>query len=251
MASPSWFQAVKGYSPIRSAVDYLPVELTVTPFSVLAGLSISRSGRYTPQNFFAWALLTLGPGLMALLHPSAGVHLWAPLPIPWSAGIGTLYSASTFPVLAPLPPSMAGQALAFQAFCRSLGGVFGITIGSVTLANELARKLPQEYVASLAAGAAGAYADIPNIKLLAEPLRTEVRDAFGESIRVIWLVMIPFGAVGLGMCFLMRQIALQKETDEVSGGARAGGAGVWLWKRRTSLLTRPALLASFWCRTGG
>lgn len=215
---PAWFQAVKGDSPLRSAVCYLPVELIVTPASIIAGWLISRYGKYLPQNYVAWVLMTLGPGLMAIMHSSAGTNLWATLPIPWSAGIGILYSASTFPVLAPLPPSMAGQALAFQAFCRSLGGVFGITIGSTTLANELSQKLPAAYVDGLASGAAGAYADIPNIKLLAEPLRDQVRVAFGESIRVIWIVLIPFGFVGLVMCCFMRQIELQTQTDEVSRG---------------------------------
>lgn len=197
-------------------MSYLPVELTVTPFSIIAGWLIARYQKYMPESYFAWILMTLGPGLLAIIHSDAGVNLWAPLPIPWSAGIGTLYSAATFPVLAPLPPSMAGQALAFQAFCRSLGGVFGITIGSTTLANELAQRLPAEYVAGLAGGTAGAYADIPNIGALAEPLRGQVRVAFGESIRVIWVVLIPFGFVGLVMCVFMRQIELQSETDEVS-----------------------------------
>ena len=207
------------------------MELTVTPAAVTAGWLISHFGIYLPENFSAWTLLTLGPGLMTLLHYSSGTHLWAPLPIPMSAGIGILYSSATFPVLAPLSPSLAGQALAFQAFCRSLGSVFGITIGSTTLANELAKKLPREYIASLAGGAAAAYADIPNVKYLAEPLRTEVRVAFGESIRVIWLVLIPFGAVGLVMCCFMRQIELQSETDEASLGSGFSAGSLFSFHR--------------------
>lgn len=50
-------------------------------------------------------------------------------PIPWSAGIGLLFAATTFPVLAPLPPSLAGQALAFLVFVRNFGNVLGITVG--------------------------------------------------------------------------------------------------------------------------
>ena len=37
-------------------------------------------------------------------------------PIPFSIGIGLLYAATVFPVLAPLPPSLLGQALAFLVF---------------------------------------------------------------------------------------------------------------------------------------
>jgi hypothetical protein len=44
-------------------------------------------------------------------------------------GIGLLYTATVFPVLAPLPPTLAGQALAFLVFVRNFGNILGITIG--------------------------------------------------------------------------------------------------------------------------
>lgn len=48
-----------------------------------------------------------------------------------------------------------------------------------------------------------------------EPLRTEVRKAWGESIRVIWLVMIPFGGIGFIISLFMKQMKLETVTDEV------------------------------------
>jgi hypothetical protein len=45
-------------------------------------------------------------------------------------GNGLLYPATTFPVLAPLPPSLAGQALAFMVFVRNFGNILGITVGA-------------------------------------------------------------------------------------------------------------------------
>jgi hypothetical protein len=51
-------------------------------------------------------------------------------PIPFSIGVGLLYTATTFPVLAPLPPSVAGQALAFMVFVRNFGNILGITVGT-------------------------------------------------------------------------------------------------------------------------
>jgi hypothetical protein len=37
-------------------------------------------------------------------------------PILFSIGVGLLYAATAFPVLAPFPPSLAGQVLAFLVF---------------------------------------------------------------------------------------------------------------------------------------
>jgi hypothetical protein len=100
-------------------------------------------------------LLTVGPGLMSIIRESSPKQTWVPLyvplvflyanthafltrPIPFSIGIGLLYAATVFPVLAPLPPSLAGQALAFLVFVRNFGNILGITIGAsflITLNN--------------------------------------------------------------------------------------------------------------------
>ena len=67
-----------------------------------------------------------------------------------------------------------------------------------------------------------------------EPLRTQVRTAFADSIRVIWLVLIPFvsdpffsytwgdsfisnlkGGVGLLTALGMQSLKLETVTDEV------------------------------------
>ena len=87
------------------------------------------------------------------------------------------------------------------------------------LANELGQRLPAEFIAQLPGGLSAAYSSIPFIAQLwvfseaicspdvftnpssqsPEPLRTEVRKAFSESIRVIWIVLIPIVS-GLASC---------------------------------------------------
>lgn len=106
---------------------------------------------------------------------------------------------------------------------KTTQNILGVTVGSVTLANELSQKLPAEFVASLPNGVADAYASIPLIKTLAEPLRTQVETAFGESIRVIWLVLIPFGGIGLIATCFMKQIDLHVVTDDKWGMAEGKG----------------------------
>jgi len=91
--------------------------------------------------------MTVGPGVMAIIRETSPKRVWVPLyvakvifqshahvfstrPIPFSIAVGLLYTATVFPVLAPLPPSLAGQALAFLVFVRNFGNILGITIGS-------------------------------------------------------------------------------------------------------------------------
>lgn len=58
---------------------------------------------------------------MSIIHVDDGTKYWAALPVPFAIGIGLLYAATVFPVLAPLPPQLAGHALAFLTFARSFG----------------------------------------------------------------------------------------------------------------------------------
>lgn len=214
---PAFFQSVFSAGPVESAIDFFSVAFVVAPFAMIAGGSISATQVYKPQNVIAWIFMTLGPGLMSLVMYDSPKKVWVSLPIPFSIGIGLLFAATVFPVLAPLPPKLAGRALAFLVFVRSFGNVLGITVGSVTLANELSQRLPAEFVATLPGGISGAFAAIPLIERLAEPLKTEVQIAFAQSIRTIWFVLIPFGAFGLIPTLFMKTYKLGTVTDETWG----------------------------------
>lgn len=71
MCRPAWFQAAKGSSPVRSAVQFFPVALCVAPFAMVAGGSISGTGKYLPQNIIAWCFMVSGT-LLGWAHREAG-----------------------------------------------------------------------------------------------------------------------------------------------------------------------------------
>ncbi|SCZ96345.1 BZ3500_MvSof-1268-A1-R1_Chr8-2g10131 [Microbotryum saponariae] len=237
---PTYFQAIKGAGPIKSAVDFFSVAFVVAPFAMVAGASIGIFQHYKTQNIIAWVLMTVGPGVLSLATAGSPTKAWVPLPIPFSIGMGLLCeswpselwsprrenspdldllspvdAATVFPVLAPLSPALAGPALGFLVFIRSFGNLLGVTIGSVILTNELKQKALQEWLTSIPGGVSGAFASIPSIASLPEPLRSTVRLAFAHSIQRIWQVMIGFGGVGLIASLFMKSLALQTETDEV------------------------------------
>ena len=62
-----------------------------------------------------------------------------------------------------------------------------------------------------------AYAAIPIIPTLSEPTRTHVREAFANSLSVVWKVMIGFSAAGFLTLFLLKEVPMQKYTDETYG----------------------------------
>ena len=127
------------------------------------------------------------------------------------------YPAPVFPILAPLPVERSASALAFFTFVRSFAQTWGITISATILQNELKRKLPAAFVSQFPDGVEIAYAAIPIVRDLAEPLRTEVRVAFADSLSVIWKTMIGISGLGLLSVLFMREIVMRDNTDERFG----------------------------------
>ncbi|GAA99522.1 hypothetical protein E5Q_06223 [Mixia osmundae IAM 14324] len=221
---PVYFQSAKGSSPIRSGIQIFPLSFTVAPFAIITGLLVMIQGKYRWLNVIGWALAATGAGVLYLLSYDARPALWIGLPLVVGAGLGMLYSAVTFPVMSPLPPSLHGHAMCFSTYIRNIGQTIGIVIGGTVLSSRLPVTLPEAFLDQLVqngGGAAGdlAYASIPIIPTLVEPLKSQVQDAFAKSIRVIWLSCVPMALIGVLVSFFIVDYTLSHETDENWGRA--------------------------------
>ncbi|KAJ7638434.1 hypothetical protein FB45DRAFT_863506 [Roridomyces roridus] len=152
-----FFQACLGASPLRSGIDLLPGALVIAPMALVGGALVSFTKRYRPDS---------------------PMRNWMGYQIITGTGIGLIFTAPVFPLSSPLPIDRAASALAFFIFTRSFFRTWGITISWTILQNMLRRKLPADFVAQFPPGFEIAYAAIPAIKQLEEPIRTEVRAAF-------------------------------------------------------------------------
>ncbi|KAH8103096.1 iron permease [Cristinia sonorae] len=214
---PVYFQASLGAGPIRSGVDMFPTALVISPFAVLAGVSTQVFGKYRPANVVGWVLLTVGVGVLSLLKADSSTGQWVGYQIIAAAGQGMLYTAAVFPVLAPQPVEHTASALAFFAFVRSFAQTWGITLASTVLQNELKRKLPADFLSAFPDGLEIAYAAIPAIRSLQEPLRTEVRVAFADSMSIVWKTMIGISGLGLLSLLFLQEIKMVSHTDATYG----------------------------------
>ncbi|GAA5857427.1 hypothetical protein JCM3766R1_002921, partial [Sporobolomyces carnicolor] len=102
---------------------------------------------------------------------------------------------------------------AFYGFTRAFGQVFGIAIGSTILQNRLNELLPAAFLERFGSGEI-AFAAIPVIKTLEEPVKTQVRVAFAESIKTIWQVMLGIACLGFVVSLAIKSLPLTMETDE-------------------------------------
>ncbi|KAH8102976.1 Mfs1.2 [Cristinia sonorae] len=182
--------------PIGSSVDFLSVALIMAPMVVLGGVSVAVLQRYRPQIWISWCLFIIGMGCFTVVHADTPKAVIIGLSAPLSVGAGFVYATTYFPV-------------------------WGVSIGAAILQNELAKCLPAEFLQQVlnngrADSSNGnlAFSVIPLIRKLDDPLRHEVRVAFGKAVRVIWKTMTGIVAIGLLASLMMKDVPMHRYVDE-------------------------------------
>ncbi|KAJ7745389.1 major facilitator superfamily domain-containing protein [Mycena olivaceomarginata] len=198
---PVFFQACFSASPLRSAVDFLPAAITTTPFGFIGVVAITLTKKYRIVNWISWAITIVGFGLFSTIREDTSVGKWVGYQIVLRRGCRpSLWSAYV---------SAAGSLAKYPA-----PRTWGITIASTILQNSLKKNLPAAFVAQFPPNFEIAYAAIPVIRTLEEPLKTQVRAAFADSMAVIWQTMIGFAGLGLLFSFLMKEVPMDTTVDE-------------------------------------
>ncbi|EIW57943.1 MFS multidrug transporter [Trametes versicolor FP-101664 SS1] len=236
---PVYFQACLLSSPIGSSVKILPTAIVSSSFSLFSGIMIKKTNKYRPANWVGWTLAIVGFGLLTTLTADSSAGEWAGYQALQAAGSGTIWASTIFPILAPLPVTRAAPALAFYNFIRTFAQTWGVTISATILQNELKRNLPAAFVQDFPSGVEIAYAVIPQIPSLEEPLRSEVRAAFAQSMATIWKVLAGLSGAGFLASFLLREVPMQTYTDEKFGLQQAApdAEPVRLEEARASVVT--------------
>ncbi|KAI1791873.1 Mfs1.2 [Ganoderma leucocontextum] len=210
---PVYYQACKDASPTASGVDLLALFVSVGPPTIITGVSIAKTKRYRPQLWLAWCFILLGLGLMSSVTESTRRATSIGFQIPIGVGIGMIYAAAYFPVLAPLPPTSNAPALALFVFLRTFAQIWGVTIAGAVLQNGVQGKLPQSVKDTLPGLSNVVYAVVPLIPTMQEPAKDVVRRAFAESLQTVWRILIGVAGVGLIASLGMKALPLHTQRN--------------------------------------
>lgn len=88
-----YYQAVKGYAPITSALAILPQTVLIAPGAAIVGILSESTRRYRWAVWGGWVLTTAGAGVLYLLDRHTTVVAWIFLNFPVSLGAGMLFTA--------------------------------------------------------------------------------------------------------------------------------------------------------------
>jgi hypothetical protein len=70
-----------------------------------------------------WILIAIGLGILATLHADSSIARAVGFPVVVGSGIGLVYVATIFPILASIPVTQSAPAMALYVFSRNFGSV--------------------------------------------------------------------------------------------------------------------------------
>jgi MFS family permease len=200
---------------VISSIAALPETLTVAPGAAVVGIIAGKTGHYRWAVWVSWLITTLGCGLLYVCDPFTSVPAWIFLNIPIGLGTGMAITSLTLAIQAACKPELNGAAAAFNPFLRTFGQALGISISGVTLQNTFRKELLKipNFTAEMAheySREATAIVQVIHV-MPSGPDRLAIQWAFLHSLRVIWIVMIVFSAIGSVLSFTIKGYSLDQE----------------------------------------
>ncbi|MEM7023445.1 MAG: MFS transporter [Pseudomonadota bacterium] len=199
-----FFQAVLGWSALRSAVALLPMAVAMMPMSTLAPQIAARIGR---RPTVMVGVATMGAGLVAMaLRASVDGGYLSVLPglVLLGLGMGLTMTPSTEGITEALPLEKQGVASALNDTSREVGGAVGIALlGSILSAGyrssveSVTEGLPDELAEPVEEGIGGALAVSEQLGADGEVVIAAARSAFVDGwVQSMW-VAAAMAAVAL------------------------------------------------------
>ncbi|MGV9679707.1 MDR family MFS transporter [Nocardia sp. NPDC003482] len=245
---PQYLQVVRGSSPTVAGLQMLPMVLGMMVGSIVAGQTISRTGRYRAFPLIGAALLTLG---LFLLHfVDADSHLWLVMIFMGitGLGLGNLMQPLTLALQNALPPKDMGVSTAAATFFRQIGGTLGVAVFLSILFAQLSPSIGDELRsastqpafqqavaeglhssnpadAALSKGlaahdvsaASGVLNDSSVIQQLNPTLARPFKVGFADSMSTVFLSVTGIAALALVLVVFWKEVPLR-----TAGGIQAG-----------------------------
>ncbi|CAG8101348.1 unnamed protein product [Penicillium salamii] len=199
---PIFFQAVKGNSPIRSGVYFLPNILPQVTLALVTGGLVQKTGYYLPSVVAGSALAAIGYGLLSMITPTYSVANRIGFQVLVGLGLGSCNSVPMMAVQNLIAPKQMSIAMAVLVFCLNMGASLFLQLSTVIFSQGLLAALPK-------------YAPGINPKVILESGATHFREviskdaiagvllAYSESIRHVFYFLAALSVAGFTVsCFM-------------------------------------------------
>lgn len=195
---PLFLQTVNGASATDAGLLLVPLMGGLLLASVLAGRSVSRTGRYRRFPIAGGVLLLVGMALLGTLDSSSSRVESGAYMVLVGVGLGLTMQIVVLATQNAVRAADLGVATASINFSRSIGGSVGVAVFGALLNARIAssvaggRVLGGEQLGSLPGGARQAYLD-----------------GFAGAMSGTFAWAVPVAAVGLVLALLVRELPLR------------------------------------------
>ncbi|PTU22073.1 hypothetical protein P175DRAFT_0508935 [Aspergillus ochraceoroseus IBT 24754] len=210
---PLYYQAVREFGPILTGIALFPQTFTVAPSAIMCGIIITLTGRYRWGLWVGWALSAVGLGLLCIIRVHTSTAGWILLNIPSGLGLGILTAAIVCTVQASATNKNLTVAVAMVVFFRAFGQAIGIAVGGVIFQNRMRHELLR--YPELAPDAESLSQDAAALVTVIQGMegglpKEHLKQAYTDSLRIIWACMCGVAAVGLGLSGFVKKYDLNR-----------------------------------------
>jgi EmrB/QacA subfamily drug resistance transporter len=215
---PTYLQYVQGIDATSSGVRTLPMVAGLLVTSILAGNTVSRTGRYKPFPIAGGAVMAVGMFLLSRLDQHTSVLVSSLAMLVLGAGIGLCMQVLTIIVQSTVDYRDLGVATSGVTFFRTMGSSFGVAVFGTVYTGSLAANLASARAAN--PGSAAAAASSPAaLHALPAAQAAPIVNAYAETVRTLFGAGIPVALLALVLGLFLKQVPLR-------GAARAGATDV-------------------------
>ena len=224
---PVYAQGVIGVSATNSGLILMPMSVAMIGLSIIAGLVITRTGRYKLQTLLGIVIMGAGFWMLIRLDHTASAGDLTLAMVVFGIGLGMAMQVFTLVVQNAARRRDLGVATASTQFFRNVGSTVGIavfgTIMSASLGTNIASHLPPGAAEQMAQSGreinAGAVLDPSALVGLPPPVVSAVQQGLADSLHSVFLWGLVPWALALLATIFVKEIPLR---DTVHSADEAG-----------------------------
>jgi len=211
---PLYFQNVRRFTPIKSALLTIPLVVTQSIMSICTGQYISRQKRYGEVIWLGFILLTISTSLTTLFNRT--IPIWGNILVLVMMGMGNggVFQPTIISLQAHSPKVQRAIVISIRNFLRCLGGACGLAISAAILQNTLRASLPPQFQ-----NLSHSVYSKPDYSLYSVADQNLILDAYEKASHAVFILYAPVAGICLLLCIFVKDRGLQRQ-EEVDAAAR-------------------------------